>query len=352
MDTYALYKFSFKEINSIQGDFTVSQVVEKPDPSVDKNPLFDHLFGERKTDVRIQRVKKNMCADKYPCTVLAHKDRVIWLRLENEKAVSIFVKQHRLEEIDPIDRREKASYPYSFIFIDCREGKNMLAIKKEPAAWRKPDTIALLLQESLNAMMESLCYAFRIQIIPETLPRDFFQYNHNLIKKEHKRVRKMTIKFKSGTIDPEVEAKIRRTPILSRLLKEMWRAPSGELILHNPEGMRIVDKRLVDVKKLIELILCLGPHSGFGLSLSYDDGVEISCGEEVHLSYGMENNTLKMLFDQNLGEDLFGEYEINKWLDRAANFVKSMKNEETTGTKRQRKTPGHVQETSLALDFA
>lgn len=352
MDNYALYNLCFEDIEAVQGDFTISEVVEKPYPSMDKMLWLDRLFGERKTDVRIQRVKKNVGADKYPCTVLAHKDRVVWLRLENKKAVSLFVKQHSIDEVDPIYKEDRDSYPYSFIFIDCREGKNMIAIKQEPAAWRKPDTVALLLQESLNAMMESLNYAFRIRIRPETLPRDFFEYNSNLIKKKHMKVRRMTIRFKSGSIDPEVEAKIKRSPILSRLLKEMWLAPSGELVLNNPEGRRIVDKRLVDVQRIIELILCLGSHSGFGFSLAYEGGMELSCGEEVRLSYDMEANTLKMLFDQNLGQDLFGEYEINKWLDRAANYIKSMKDEETAGTERKRKTPKHVQDTSRELDFA
>ena len=351
MDSYALYNFFFVEAQDIQGDFTISEVVERPNPSMDKNLWLDRLFGDRKADVRIQRVKRNVGADKYPCTVLAHQDRVVWLRLENEKAVSVFVKRHSMEEIDPIDRQEMASYPYSFIFIDCRGGKNMIAIKKENAAWRNPDAVSKLLEESLNVMMESYNYAFRIRITPETLPRDFFEYNNSLIKKKHLKVKRMTIKFKSGSINPEVEAKIRRSPILSRLLKEMWLAPSGELILNNPEGRRIVDKRLVDIQRIIELILCLGPHSGFGLSLSYDDGMEVSCGEEVRLFYPMEANTLKMLFDQNLGSDLFGEYEVNKWLDRAANYIKTLKDEETTGTKRERKAPKHVQDASPVFDF-
>lgn len=350
MDTYALYYYFFEDADTIQGDFTVSEVVEKPDPSLDRKIWLDRLFGERKADVRIQRLKKNNDADKYPCKVLEHQDKVVWLRLENKKAVSVFVKKHGIDEIDPIYREDRDSYPYSFVFIDCREGKNMIAIKKEPAAWRKPDTVALLLQESLNAMMESYGYGFRIRIKPETLPRDFFEYNRNLIKKKHLKVRKMIIKFRSGSIDPEVEAKIKRSPILDRLLKEMWLAPSGELILNNPEGRRIVDNRLVDIKRIIQLILYLGPHSGFGLSIAYDEGIEISCGEEVRICYDMEANTLKMLFDQ--GQDLFGEYEINKWLDRAADYIKNMKDEETAGSPRKRKAPKHVQDTSLDLDFA
>ncbi len=351
MDSYALYNFSFEETKEIQGDFTISEVVERPDPSMDKNLWLDRLFGDRKADVRIQRVKKNLDADKYPCTVLAHQDRVIWLRLENEKAVSIYVKsQNNPTDIDAIKKEFRQSNPYSFIFIDCREGRKLIAIKKETDAWRNTDTIAKLLEVSLNALMEVLNYAFRIRIKPETMPRDFMGYNSWLIKKDNRKVKKMVIKFKSGSIDPEVEAKIRRSPLLSRLLKEMWLAPSGELILNNPEGSRIVDKRLVDIQRIIELILCLGVHSGFGLSLSYDDGLEVSCGEEVRINYEMEASTLQMLFEET-GSDLFGEYEINKWLDRAANHIITMKNEETTATKRNRKAPKHVQDASPVFDF-
>lgn len=352
MDNYALYHFSFEETQDIQGDFTISEVVERPVPTMDKNLWLDRLFGDRKADVRIQRVKKNLYADKYPCTVLAHQDRVIWLRLENEKAVSIYVKsRHNPTDIDAIKQEFWPSNPYSFIFIDCREGRKLIAIKKDSDAWRNTDTIANLLEASLNAMMESLNYAFRIRIKPETMPRDFMGYNRKLIKKGNHKVRKMVIKFKSGSIDPEVEAKIRRSPILSRLLKEMWLAPSGELVLNNPEGRRIVDRRLVDVQRIIELILCLGAHSGFGLSLSYDDGLEVSCGEEVRINYEMKASTLQMLFEET-GSDLFGEYEINKWLDRASNHIIAMKDEETADTNRKRKAPNKVRDTSLELDFA
>lgn len=347
-----LYYFTFIDAKDVQGDFTISEVVGRPDPTIDKNLWLDRLFGNRKTDVRIQRVKRNLDADKYPCTVLAHNDRVVWLRLENEKAVSIYVKsQQNPTDIDAIKKEFWTSNPYSFIFIDCREGRKLIAIKKDTDAWRNTDTIANLLEVSLNAMMEALNYAFRIRIKPETMPRDFMGYNRKLIKKDKRKVKKMVIKFKSGTIDPEVEAKIRRSPILNRLLKEMWLAPSGELILNNPEGNRIVDKRLVDVQRIIELILCLGSHSGFGLSLSYDDGLEVSCGEEVRISYFMETSTLQMLFDESLGSDLFGEYEINKWLNRAANHIIAMKDEETTGTKRERKAPKHIQDSSPVFDF-
>ena len=349
MDNYFLYKFEFEDSKVIQGDFTISEVVEKPDPSIDKNLWLDRLLPERKYDVRIQRVKKNLTADKYPCTVLAHNDRVVWLRLENEKAVSLFVKQHGIEEIDPIDKQEWPSYPYSFIFIDCREGRHLIAIKKESAAWRNTDTVAMLLQESLNAMMESLNYTFRIRIKPETLPRNYFEYNSNLIKKHNKKLKRLVIRFKSGKIDKKVEAKIKRSPLLKRLMKEMWLAPSGELVLNKPDGRRVVDKRLVDFQRIIELIMCLGPHSGFGLSMSYEDGEEISCGDEIRLSYEMTASTLTMLFAET--QYLFGEYEVNKWLDEATNKIQTMKDEGTTENKPKRKAPKSIREASPVFDF-
>jgi hypothetical protein len=54
-----------------------------------------------------------------------------------------------------------------------------------------------------------------------------------------------------------------------------------------------------------------------------------------------------MLFSQNL----FGEYNINEWLDRAVEFINTQKNGTTTETKRNRKAPKHVQDTPSPLDM-
>lgn len=345
MDIYALYTFSFTEPES----FHYNSYENVPKDTVDKNLWLDRLFGGKKADVRIQKINKNgKGADKYPCTILAHENRVVWLRMENEKSMRIYEKKRsKTSEPDPIEQKEMPTNPFSYIFFDCREGKDMIAIRKNSDAWRSTDVEARLLEESLNKMMADHGYEFGISIAPVTMPKDFWDYNRRLIKKQKRRVKKMTIYFTNGTIDPAVEDFISKIPFLKRLLKETWNAHSGKVELQDPFGQSIVDGRKRDIKNIVELITSNASDTGFGLCLAYDNGMEVTCGKDVRLEYPMETDMLDMLFRTNL----FGEYRVNVWLDQAASYIKKQKDEKTIESSRKRKTPKHVQETSALLNF-
>jgi hypothetical protein len=350
MDSYALYSYDYCSAEAVQSDLFISQDAKVDISTEDKNLWLDRLFGKRNADVRIQRTKKNGAgADKFPCKVLAHGGRVVWLRLENEKIRRMWVKHQSTtpHEPDPISQEFIAENPFTYIFLDCREGKNLIAIKKENDAWRNTDVTARLVEESLNLLMQNACYGFGIMIKPETVTKDFWDYNRRLIIKEKIKVKKMTIYFGAGTLDPRVIDYINHTPIIKRLQKEMWEAKRGKLELDEPFGPRIVDKRKRDFKNIIELIGSNLTSDAFGLSLVYDDGQELVCGKDVKLIYSMKADTFSMLFSQNL----FGEYKINDWLDGAVEFIKKQKDGTSTETKRKRNDPRHLQDTSAALDL-
>ena len=349
MDRYSLYTYSFHEREHIQLNCFRDGHVKVPFSTEDKNLWIDRLFGGKKADVRIQSLKKGgKGADKYPCTVLAHEERVVWLRMENEKIMRIYVKKQSMtSEPDPIDQQEWPTNPFSFVFIDCRKGKNLIAIRKDSDAWLSTDVEAKLLEESLNRMMEDLEYGFGISIQPETMSKDYWDYNQTLIKKNHKRVKKMTIYFKNGTIDPNIEDIFNRTPFLRRLLKETWSAQGGKIELNNPLGSEIVDRRKHDIYNIIKIITSNVSDPGFGLSLLYDDGMELTCGKDIRLEYPMNADMLDMLFSK----DLFGEHKVSVWLDQAVEYIKKQKNETTAKTTRKRKTPKHLSETSATLNF-
>ena len=351
MDIYALYTYDYCPAEAVQSDIFISQDKKVDMSTEDKNVWLDRLFGDRNTDVRIQRMKKRGAgADKFPCKVLAHGNgRVIWLRLENEKIRHLWMKSLSTSphEPDPISQEPITENPFSYIFLDCREGKNLIAIMKENDAWRNTDVAAQLLQESLNFLMQDVGYGFGIIIKPVTVTKDYWDYNRQLILKDKRRVKKMTIYFGTGTLDPRVTDYINQTPILKRLLKEVWEAKRGKLELDDPFGPRIVDGRKRDLKKIIELIGSNLTSDAFGLSLAYDDGQEVVCGKDVKLMFPMKSDTFSMLFSQNL----FGEYKINDWLDGAVEYIKNQKDGTPSETKRKKKTAKHVQDKSAALDL-
>lgn len=351
MDSYALYNFTYCPVEAIQGDFFISRDLKVDMSTEDKNLWLDRIFGDRNADVRIQRIKKKgEGAEKFPCKVLAHgTGRVVWLRLENEKIRRIWVKRQSNTpyDPDPISQEDIADTPFSHIFLDLREGKNLIAIMKENDAWRNTDVAAKILQESLNLLMQDAGYGFGIMIQPVTVPKDYWDYNRQLILKDKQRLRKMTIFFGAGTLDPRVMEYINQSPLLKRLLKEMFEAKRGKLELDYPSGSRVVDKRKRDIKKIIELIGSNITSDAFGISLAYENGPELICGKDVKLTYPMEADMFSMLFSKNL----FGEYGINDWLDRAIEYIKKEKDGTPVETKRKKKAARHVQETSATLDL-
>lgn len=349
MDHYALYHYSFSERLFYQQSFNYEENVENsPEETTDKNLKFDRLFGGRNTIVRIQKVKKGTGADKYPCTVLHHDDRIVFLRIENEKLLSVYQKTHlNPSDIASIDKVDVTTNPYSYVIIDCREGKDMIAIKKSSDAFRSTDTIAKLLEESLNSMMERLSYSFELTIEPVTMPKDFWDYNRHLIKKEGRNVKKMTIYFKAGSINPKVESFINNTPYIRRLLKEDWSASHGQVILYDPLGSKVVDGRKRDIKNIIELITSNVDDTGFGISLLYNNGIELTCGKDVSVDYPMEEETYLMLFVK----DVLGEKRISLWLDMASDYISKQKNETNTKKRGERKTPKQVSEISSTLSI-
>ena len=351
MDSYALYTYSFCTADSVQTNAFAPKDVKIDMSTKDKNFWLDHLFGDRNTEVRIQHIKKNGGGgDKFPCKVLAHgKGRVVWLRLENEKIRRLWVKRKSATPSEPeiISKEDVSENPYSHIFLDCREDKNLIAIMKENDAWRNTDVAATLLEESLNFLMHEAGYGFCLRIHPVTVTKDFWEYNRHLILKDKRKVKKMTIYFGAGTMDPQVLEYINQTPILKRLLKEMWNAKSGKLELTDPLGTSIIDKRKRDFRNIIELVGSNITSDVFGVSLAYDNGQEIVCGKEVRLMYQMKADTFTMLFSENL----FGEYKINEWLDGAVEYIKEQKDGTTAETKRNRKAASHVQSTSATLNL-
>ena len=351
MDIYALYTYSYCPVQTVQTDLFIPQDIKVDMTTEDKNLWLDRIFGGRNTDVRIQRKnKRGAGADKFPCKVLDHGGRVVWLRLENEKIRRMWMKHQSStpHDPDPISQEPIAENPFSYIFLDCREGKNLIAIMKANDAWRNPDVEAALLQESLNLMMQSLGYGFGIVIEPVTVKKDYWDYNRQLILKDKRRVKKITIYFGNGTLDPRVLEYINQTPILKRLLKEMWEAKRGKLELEDPSGRSIFDKRKRDIKNIIELITSNMTSDAFGLSLVYaDGGPEVVCGKDVRLMFPMKADTFSMLFSQNL----FGEYHINDWLDGAVEYIKKQKDGTPVETTRKKKAARHIQDSSSLFDL-
>jgi len=129
MDKYAIYYYELNDA-PVEGNFLQGEVAKHPNMSKDQcREALYALFGDRNSEFVIKKMKKNR-AETYPSIVMARGERLVLLRLENPKEVTVWEKHTSSPgEAANIDKRKVPSNPFCYIIIDCRSGHNMIAIE-------------------------------------------------------------------------------------------------------------------------------------------------------------------------------------------------------------------------------
>lgn len=326
MDKYAIYSYYFKDA-PVEGDCFQGEQVTRPDTSNDyRRKMLDHLFGNKNTLFTMKKYNKND-ADDYPCTVLAHPERFVLLRIENPKEVTIYEKHEAQRgEAARIDERRLPSNPYIYVIIDCRDGCGCkMAISIDSSAWRSTDKVAELILENVNRQLQSLSRGFGIKIKPELMQIDFVSHSRNLIKKKRLGVNRMTIYFTRGMINPKVEEIVKDDPFIKRLMRSMYEAQHGELTLYNPDSSKILANNARTLEHLVTLVGSDPVSEPFRLKMSYSDGSTYSCGKDIRMEFKMDETAFMAM----LGEgSLFPEHEIGAWFDGVTRDIEEQRNAE------------------------
>lgn len=322
MDKYAIYSYEF-ETRPIQGDLFAND--NKPSSAKtdeERRVWFDRMFGERKTEVRMERTVPKTPAPKttkFPTVVMAHSEMITLLRVVNPKMVSYWEEREALPgEIKPIDKRTTPSSPFCYVVIDCRKDKNLIAIEIDGSAWRDTDVLAKIMQESVNAMFERSQLGFAIKIKPQNLPYDFVEQSKYYIKRKKLGVTKMTVYFTRGCIDPKVAEIIRNDAYLRHLEKKMFKSKTAEITYTAPDAKRIVDERSKVLEHLVTLIHCSSKDL-FRLRLSYDNGVTLSCGKDMRMEFEMDAIAFMTMLSY---EYAFPGHLMGDWLDNISEEIK------------------------------
>lgn len=343
---YAIYTYKFVE-NKDQGDLFQGEQTKEADMDSAQNAFYS-LFKPINNLFHVQKDEGDT-AKKYTCEIFGNDSRIVALRLFNMK------EEHYWEIVssphDPmgfVERKSQPSTPCTFVIIDCRPGKNILAVKVETEAWRNTDTVRDLMEESINRHLESLSCGFRVKLYTKMESRNFYEYSKKRIKKEGRWVKKMIIHFKTGKLDPEVEAVINSSDYLRRLFILINKyALSGAMTLDQPIGPKLIDKRRHDIENIIALIM--SDPQGYGLDLTFDDNVTLHCGKDTRAELPMEPEgalelfhirrkaeratQLEIAFDDH-PKPVENRYHLEAWLDSVAEKTEKMKDAETIKTKR------------------
>lgn len=333
MDKYAIYTYSFTDA-PVQGDWTNGNEVTRPDSSDEhRRAMLDQLFGRQNTLFAMKKQNKHD-ADDYPCTVLAHPERFVLLRIERPKTEKIFEKhESQRGEAARIDERFLPSFPYIYVIIDCREGCGCkIAISIDSSAWRSTDKVADLVQENVNRQLESLSRGFGIKVEPELMQLDFVSHSRRLIKKQRLGVNRMTIYFTRGMINPKVEDIVSSDPFIKRLFRSMYNAQHGQLTLYDPDTHEILAQKARTLEHLVKLVGSDPVSEPFRLKMSYSDGSTYSCGKDIRMEFRMDEMAFMAMFGEG---SLFPEHEIGAWFDGVTKQIEEQRNAEQskqTGT--------------------
>lgn len=346
---YAIYSYKFIETNE-EGDWTQGEQVIVTDIEAAQD-WFYKLFGKTQTLFPVQK-GDGESAKKYTCEVYGNDHRIVALRLLNIKEQSYW----KLVENpnDPMGKLVKElleSTPCTYVIIDCRKGQNIIAVKVETEAWRNTDTVCELIEKSINHRLESLGRGFRIKIYTKLESHDFLDYSNRRIKKDGRTIKKMTIRFRTGQLNPMIEALVKNSRYLKGLFERIdkYNGSSGELILNQPMGTKLIDRRRHDIENFISLIA--SDPKGYSMDWTFDDNMTLHYGKDsiyepsmdpegslelFHLGRKAEPAVQLELFNSNKETDP-NKYLLEGWLDKVAEETKKMKDAETIKPKRSRK---------------
>ena len=338
MAIYAIYKFKLSPFSCVtEGNLPFS---EPPADSSNKTNDVNLLLNQYLRDLTRQNE-----VEKFSLTMLSQQGRVTLLRMEKPETLEQYAKMPQTGEINKLFL---PSYPYTYVVVDCREGKKMIAINTDNDAWRNTDTAANLLKKSLNELMKSKEVAYTIDIQPEGFPRDFWEYNSYLIKVLRKKPKKLSIYLTNGLGDSKIEALFKRKRYIGTLLKETFGSKRSRHDYYDPDGSQIISKHgKTTLEQLAVIITSEIVRDSFGLSMTYEGGVVVSCGKDVRAEYDMKYDTFLSMTHVNL----FGQSEIEDWLDGVVDKIKRLKDGVSAEQKTNRKRKRRVQDTSAALNL-
>ncbi len=323
MTRYAFYTYDFGPGTAQLNAFDGKRVPFSQLSVGNCQQRLDFQFGKNGEEFRIQRSRKDD-ADPYPCTVMAHIAGITLLRIEKPKNVKIFKKQEASKgNIASITKKWETSSPFNYVIIDCREGHNLIAISIDSDAWSNTDTVGNMLQESINHQFELMALDISIGLTPQYLCRDFVEYSRFLIKKKKRRVTKMTFFFSGGTIDPQIEAIIRKDRYLSGLNNRNFNSKHTEVSYIDPDSASIIRKNSQTLEHFVTLVMSNPNSDAFRLRMTYDDGTTLNCGKRVRIEYEMSDQTFMSLLGYG---SLFKEEQIGNWLDDVVRLIEEERN--------------------------
>ncbi len=331
--SFAIYNYDFVD-DTMEGTFFASvPPLHAPIPVEERQSHLIPLFGNKGEAFALKGLKKG--DNDYPCVVLMNQDGIVMLHLEHPKDLDVWEKQKTPPgEFPKIERGTVPSNPFCYVFIDCREGHNKIAIEINSSAWRKTDEVKALLQANMNMLLNNQALGFNILIKPETYSFDFLEQGRWHMNKNKRRVKWMTIHWNRGLIDPKVEATVLHSQFFKSLFG-LFSSIEGDVTLKNPDVSGLLRKKA----KLAEFFtMLIGSEQGdaFGVKWMLDNRRSYEWGEDIRIDFPMENAILDSVFGK---DTLFPMPKVAMWFNQREKDIDEERNATNTQRRRKKKNP-------------
>ena len=318
--------------SAIEGDWTKGEQVQKTNTEHSQEN-FESLFGKVGTKLKIQKELKQGGVDKYPNVIMAHRDHVILLQVNNIKHVSKWVQNGYDGPLPHYEEKKEESNPPCYVIIDNREGVGQMAIQIESSAWSDTDKLIELLRDSFNEELQER-FGLQIKFQPKTFTREMMTYIRQREQDEGIGVKKIEYTFTNPKLIGPLDASIhitRRIEELFSLIDQLSGKEAKLTVTPATNAIMLRKKRLDDFKTM----LAVSSNNAFDVSVTFTDDEVLKTSEKKKATFELLEGVITD-FVNGIHADLFG-YGLTKWLDKVREDVKNYDDGEQIKRKPSRK---------------
>lgn len=333
MKRFAIYNYGYVDDKHEGTLLAYAEPSRPPVPAAERQSYLSPLFGKEGDEFALRGLKKG--DPDYPCVVLSNQDGIVMLHLEHPKVLDVWEKDTtRPSKFPKIDKKPVASNPFCYVFIDCREGHNKIAIELNSSAWRKTDGVKTLLQTNMNMLFNNQDLGFNIIIKPETYSFDFLEQGRWHMYKNNRTVKWMTIHWNRGLIDPKVEAIVKHSHFFKSIFG-LFSSMEGDVTLKNPNVSSLLRKK-AKLAELFTMLIGSEQSDAFGVKWMLSNHRSYEWGEDIRIDFPMEDEILDSVFGKDM---LFPIPKVAKWFNRVEKDIEEERNATNTQRGRKKKNP-------------
>lgn len=322
MALFAFYKFSLKELP----DRHLEIPFEKRSEINSYYDVFEkHFIVGKRMPLKKLKHKHDIMVNKdyveYGNDVLAHRDGIIIMTLENNKHKNTIIEKRKLIH---------DHHPFCTIIIDYRDGQNLLAIERNNAFDYKPDNVCILLKNMLNRLLAEDSLELSTTPINKTF-EDFWDAITTIKNRNKDCIKKICLDFKDKDKNYYPDEDINDAAKVIAVLAAKAEA-NGFMTLEAEEDSEInIDAIYEDLVNLADICMT---QKEYDLTVHFRSYGIYQYGNDVLAQFGIEELAINNFICDADENDLWGSGHdsLERWLDKIYSMFQDQDYETTQPT--------------------